>query len=72
MPGSQNYGRTQAFKNFNKKKMPGIVLNCKKRSVTTCNRLSYTPDIALWPFTALTVVMKAQAVKLFKDLEEVM
>jgi len=71
MPASHKYGRTQAFKNF-KKKRPGTVLNRKKRSITTWNRLSYTPDIVLWPFTVLTLVIRAQAVTLFKDFVEVM
>ena len=30
------------------------------------------PDIALWPFTVLTFVIRAQAVMLFKDYIEVM
>jgi len=48
MPGSHKYGRTQAFKNFKKKKRPGTVLNRKKkRSITKWHRLSYTPDIAM-------------------------
>jgi len=72
MPGSHKYGRTQAFKNFKKKKRPGTVSNCKKRSITMWNRLSYTPDIALWPFTVLTLVIRAQAVTLFKDFVEMM
>jgi hypothetical protein len=44
----------------------------KKRSITKWHRLSYTPDIAMWPFTVFTLVIRAQAVTLFKDFVEVM
>ena len=49
-----------------------LYLTAKKRSITTWNRLSYTRDIALWPFIVLTFVIRAQAVTLFKDFAEVM
>jgi hypothetical protein len=69
MPESHKYGRTQAFKNF--KKRPGTVLNCKKKH-NYVEQVELYPDIALWPFTVLTFVIRAQAVTSFKDFAKVM
>jgi hypothetical protein len=49
-----------------------LYLTVNRRNITTWNRLSCTPDIALWLTTLLAFVIRSQSVMLFKHLAEVM